>query len=168
MPAIVSYPAHSGSQCNLAHTSTGRQRHDPCTGLHSGRAETGTRQSLKAFKQGKDKVRDMSTGQRSQGGRQQTTGVHILGSPNHDGDHRPLVWCARACPLSLLTITFRGVAPDTWHTADTGMVVLAEDVAQLTLVFSQCTQLGGVERSLGMLHLTGDATVDLCGETGDE
>lgn len=38
---------------------------------------------------------------------------------------------------ALLTITFRGVAPDTRHTADTGMVVLAEDVAQLTLVFSQ-------------------------------
>lgn len=38
---------------------------------------------------------------------------------------------------ALLTITFRGVAPDTRQTADTGMVVLAEDVAQLTLVFSQ-------------------------------
>lgn len=38
---------------------------------------------------------------------------------------------------ALLTIAFGGVAPDTWHTADTGMVVLAEDVAQLTLVFSQ-------------------------------
>lgn len=58
-------------------------------------------------------------------------------------------------------VTFRGVAPDTWHTADTGMVVLAEDVAQLTLVFGQRAHLGGVERSLGMLHLTGDATVDL-------
>lgn len=58
-------------------------------------------------------------------------------------------------------ITFGGVAPDTWHTADTGMVVLAEDVAQLTLVFSQRAHLGGVERSLGMLHLTGDATIDL-------
>lgn len=69
---------------------------------------------------------------------------------------------------ALLTITFRGVAPDTWHTADTGMVVLAEDVAQLTLVFGQCAHFGGVERSPGMLHLTGDATVDLCGETEDE
>lgn len=69
---------------------------------------------------------------------------------------------------ALLTFTFGGVAPDTWHTADTGMVVLVEDVAQLTLVFSQCAHLGGVERSLGMLHLTGDATVDLCAETRDE
>lgn len=50
MPGTVSYPTRSGSRCNLAHTSTGRQRHGPCTGHHSGRAVTGTRRSLKASK----------------------------------------------------------------------------------------------------------------------
>lgn len=67
---------------------------------------------------------------------------------------------------ALLTIAFGGVAPDAWQTADAGVVVLTEGVAQLTLVFSQRAHLGGVERGLGVLYLAGDATVNLWGETG--
>lgn len=65
----------------------------------------------------------------------------------------------------LLTIAFGGVTPDAWQAADTGVVVLTEGVAQLTLVFSQRAHLGGVERGLGVLHLAGDTAVDLWGET---
>lgn len=42
-----------------------------------------------------------------------------------------------SCSLALLTIALRGVTPDAWQAADTGVVVLTEGVAQLTLVFSQ-------------------------------
>lgn len=38
--------------------------------------------------------------------------------------------------------------------------MLAEGVAQLTVVFSQRAHLGGVERHPGVLHLTGNATVN--------
>lgn len=46
---MVSYPARSGDQHNLAHRGTETQQHGPCTGHHSHRAGTGTHQSLKAF-----------------------------------------------------------------------------------------------------------------------
>lgn len=70
--------------------------------------------------------------------------------------------------LTLPTVTFRGVAPDTLRAADTGAVVLAEDVAQLTVVFGQRAHRGGVEGGLGMLHSAGHAAVNLCREMGSE
>lgn len=80
----------------------------------------------------------MSTGQGSQGeGRgkleYRSWGHQIMGVTSGHWDGVP----GLAPSPALLTITLGGVAPDTWHTAHTGMVVLAEDVAQLTLVLSQ-------------------------------
>lgn len=70
-------------------------------------------------------------------------------------------------PLSTshqLTVTLWGVTPDALCSADTGIVLRAQDVASLTLVFSQRAHAGGVKQHLGMLHLVGNAAVHLWGK----